>query len=588
VKVAFFQDLTIPDASQLVTPSLLALELALERAAERNDLPVAPEVEGMDTEGDPDRQAELARQIVDDPAFIAVVEGPFMHLSEVSAAILGKAAIPTVSLSGWDEAPPSGTPWWRAVPRLPRSASSLVSAIRGSEVSAPGVCLLGDGSTYGEALAALVGGKLGSDRIALEDEVPGGPVTAVVERIRRSACGTVGWTGFAPSVASLRTALTQADLAWIDVVGADLMKADAYLSETDGAGDGTIVTCACVDLASSTRPEAGRFIHDFQSRYGSPPGAFAAEGWDVGGMLIAVFARGATDREAVAAALTVAPQYEGLANTYRFSDAGELEPGSVRMHTYRAEGLRWVPIGESPGGGSLPVGTPGYLSVASCRSGAPFVYRTGDRLQGFDVELVAAIARRLGLTEAWSDLPCGSALAAVSAGTLDAVLAPAASVAQGTPTSGVALSLRVALVSKRTSANTDRPLVDRLGPDDVVAVVRTPETVGWAKDVLRATGARLRIVARRSDAYAGLLSDRYAALADLEPWAWAAIERRPGLTVAQSLDAGAHDVLVAKGPDAALVAALDRELGRLLRNGRYALLFAKYFPGTPIPAETGG
>jgi ABC-type amino acid transport substrate-binding protein len=120
-----------------------------------------------------------------------------------------------------------------------------------------------------------------------------------------------------------------------------------------------------------------------------------------------------------------------------------------------------------------------------------------------------------------------------------------------------------------------------------VAVVRTPEAVSWAKDVLGATGVRLRIVTRRAHAYADLRSGRFTALADLEPWAWAAIERRPGLTVAQSLDAGAHDVFVAKGPDAILVAALDRELSRLLRNGRYALLFVKYFPGTPIAAETG-
>lgn len=587
VKVAFLQDLTVPGASQLVGPSLLGLELALERAAERADLPVVPDVEGMDTEGDPGRQAELVRQIADDPAFLAVVEGPFMRLSEVSADILGEAAIPTVSLSGWDETP-SETPWWRVVPRLERSASSLVSAIRGSAASASGVCLLDDGSAYGEALAAVVRGKIGSDRIALEDKVPDGePATGVVERIRRSACGTVGWTGFAPSGASLRAALTQAGLSSIDVVGADPMKADDYLSQTDGAGDGTIVTCACADLASSTRPEAGRFIHDFQSRYGSPPGAFAAEGWDVGGILIAAFETGATDREAVVAALTAPSPYEGLANTYRFSESGELEPGSVRMHTYRAEGLRWVPLGESRDDGSLPVGTPGYLSVASCRSGPPFAYSARDRLRGFDVELATAIARRLGLTVAWSDLPCGSALAAVSAGTLDAVLAPAASVAQGTPMSGVALSLRVALVAERTSASADRPLFDRLGPEDVVAVVRTPEAVAWAKDVLRATGAQVRIVPRRADAYAGLRSDRYSALADLEPWAWAAIERRPGLAVAQSLDAGVHDVFVAKGPDAILVAALDRELSRLLRNGRYALLFAKYFPGTPIPAETG-
>ena len=44
---------------------------------------------------------------------------------------------------------------------------------------------------------------------------------------------------------------------------------------------------------------------------------------------------------------------------------------------------------------------------------------------------------------------------------------------------------------------------------------------------------------------------------------------------------------MARGPDAILVAAIDEALGRMIRIGRYALLFAKYFPGTPIPRETG-
>ena len=588
VKIAFVQDLTIPGASQLVTPSLLAVGLALEQATERGELPVVPEIEAMDTEGDPGLLDDLARQIADDPSFVAVVQGPFMRLTDVSAAVLGEAAIPTVSLSSWGETPPNGTPWWRAVPRLQRSASSLVSVVHGSAAPASGVCLLSDASAYGDALASLVRRRVGSDRIVLDDEPPeAAPVTTVVERIRRSACGSIVWSGSAASAAALRVALVHADFASIDMVGADPMKADAYLSETDGAADGTIVVCACADLSSSTRPDAGRFIHDYQSRYGSPPGAFAAEGWDVAGMLIAAFEAGATDRGAVAEALAGASPYEGLANTYRFSDEGELDSGSVRMHTYRAEGLRWVPLGGSGDEGSVPVDTPGYLSVASCRSGPPFAYQAGDRLLGFDVELAAVIARRLGLTESWSELPCGRALAAVSAGTLDAVLAPSASVAQGTPVSGVALSLRVALVAERTSASGDRPLLDRLGPGDLVAVIRSPETAAWANDVLRATGAQVRIVPRRADAYGGLGSGRYTVVADLEPWAWAAIERRPGLAVAQSLDAGAHDVFVSGGPDSILVSVLDRELGRLLLNGRYALLFAKYFPGTPIPAETG-
>jgi polar amino acid transport system substrate-binding protein len=246
-----------------------------------------------------------------------------------------------------------------------------------------------------------------------------------------------------------------------------------------------------------------------------------------------------------------------------------------------------VPVGETDNGVPLPVGTPGYLSVSACRTGRPFSYPFRGRLRGFDVELATAIARRLRLTLSWRALPCLAGLHAVAHGTLDAVLAPVDLVAQGTPTTGVALSIHVALVATEAEANGSQPLLERLGPGDVVAVVRTPESMTWADDVIAATGATMQVTADRKAAYGALAAGDVAAVVDLEPNAWAAIERRPSLRVDRSLDVGAHDVFVARGPDALLVAAIDEALGRMIRTGRYALLFAKYFPGTPIPHETG-
>ena len=117
--------------------------------------------------------------------------------------------------------------------------------------------------------------------------------------------------------------------------------------------------------------------------------------------------------------------------------------------------------------------------------------------------------------------------------------------------------------------------------------MRSAETVPWANDALEATGAQVRITSERQAAYEALVAGTVTAVADLEPEAWAAIERRRSLRVAQSIDVGAHDVFVARGPDARVVAAIDDALARLIRVGRYGLLFAKYFPGSPIPAETG-
>jgi ABC-type amino acid transport substrate-binding protein len=397
----------------------------------------------------------------------------------------------------------------------------------------------------------------------------------------------VAWTGFGPGATLLRTGLTEAGSASLPLVGSSAMKTESYLSTTDDAGDGTIVTCACVDLASSTRPEARRFIHDFQSGFGSPPGVFAAEGWDAGRMVLAAFRGGAQDRRTVSVALSTLDGYDGLANTYRFDDDGELQSGSAGVRVFRAEGVRWAPVGQGDTEEPLPVGTPGSLSVTACRKGRPYAYTERGRLIGFDVELAAAIARRLGLSLSWRDLPCQEAISAASSGTLDAVLAPSARVAQGTPASGIALSLHIALVASKRLAHDERPLLQRLGPGDVVVVVRSPESVAWASDALQATGADVRFMADRRAAYDELVAGSFTAVVDVEPDAWRAIERRRSLRVAQSIDAGAHDVFIAKGPDARLVAAIDAALARLIRVGRYALLFAKYFPGTPLPSETG-
>ena len=450
-----------------------------------------------------------------------------------------------------------------------------------------GVCLVGDGSGQSSTMRELLAANLGARVTASLDLPDDDALSDVVERIVGSGCGLVAWTGFGPGASSLRTGLTEAGPVPLALVGSSAMKTELYLTTTDGAGDGTIVTCACVDLGSSTQPEARRFIHDFQSRFGSPPGVFGAEGWDAGGMLLEAFRAGARDRRTVAAAMSTVDGYEGLANTYRFDGDGELDPGSANVHVFRAEGRAMGHGGRGGRGGAAPGGDARLPVRHACRKGRPFAYTAGGRVTGFDVELAAAVARRLGLTLSWRDLPCRTAMRAVSSGTLDAVLTPTAEVEQGTPASGIALSLRLALVTSKQLAHDGGPVLQRLGPGDVVAVVRSRENVAWANDELRSTGAEVRFTADRGTAYEDLVAGSVTAVADVEPEAWRAIERRRSLRVAQSIDVGAHDVFVAKGPDARLVAAIDESLARLIRVGRYALLFAKYFPGTPLPSETG-
>ena len=48
VKIAFLHDMSVPSSEQTVTPALFGLQLALQEALERGDLPVIPQVVGLD------------------------------------------------------------------------------------------------------------------------------------------------------------------------------------------------------------------------------------------------------------------------------------------------------------------------------------------------------------------------------------------------------------------------------------------------------------------------------------------------------------------------------------------------------------
>ena len=372
------------------------------------------------------------------------------------------------------------------------------------------------------------------------------------------------------------------------------MKTESYLSTTDGAGDGTIVTCACVDLGlvDATRgatlhprlPVAVRLAAGRVRRRGLGRGRHVARGLPRGR------AGSADGRGRPVGGRTATRAWR--------TPTGSTADGELELRARRASassepkacgGCRWA-TARPHGGARCRWGRP-----ASCRSRHAArddrtCTQSGGRLTGFDVELAAAIARRLGLTLSWRDLPCQAALRAVSDGTLDAVLDPVRRRGAGHPHVGD--RAQPARRARHLEATRPRAGRDRCssvwGPHDRWPSCARGRACAWANDDPASHGSadavhdrparRLRGARRRIDHGRGGRRSRTRGRA---------IERRRSLRVAQSIDVGAHDVFVAKGPDARLVAAIDEALARLIRVGRYALLFAKYFPGTPVPAETG-
>jgi len=347
VKVAFLEDLGVQGSLHRVVPAFQGAKLAFDAAALAGDLPVDVELVGEDTGGDPARAEGIARDLAEDPGFVGVIGGPFLEEASSVGAILDGAGLPTVSLStlsvglsgkGWST-------WFRAVANQVEQAGALAERIAGMPRARRGVCLIGDGrvgsSSLLRTMTPALKGKV-SLKLTVPPENAGSPVVAAA--VERAGCGVVFWGGLSTEAALLRLRLTDAGLEEAVLVGADGTKDQEYLDEAGPAGEGTIVSCPCVDLSTSTELPAQRFIQDYQSDFGSPPGVYAAEGWDVARMFVAAFRSGATDRSGVARWFRGLDRFEGLANTYAFRPDGELAPSAAVVRFYRDEGGRWIPL----------------------------------------------------------------------------------------------------------------------------------------------------------------------------------------------------------------------------------------------------
>ena len=324
-------------------------------------------------------------------------------------------------------------------------------------------------------------------------------------------------------------------------------------------------------------------------RYGSPPGVFGPEGWDVGGMLLAAFRAGAVDRRAVAA---------GARGVGRLRGSGEHVPVRGR----RGARLRL-------GRGARVPGRRGPMGARSARGRGGAVAR-GHPRRICPSRRAARVART---PTRWAAGSRGSTSSS-----------PRRSLAgSGSRSRGATSRAGPRSVTWRTARSTpswSRPptwprghrrrasrsaCTSRSSPRGRRRTIRARRcSIGWDRTTWWPSSARRRrsrgrttpwaererrCGSRPTDARHTTRSrpERSRSWPTPEPDAWAAIERRPSLRVAQSIDVGAHDVFVGKGPDARVVAAIDGALARLIRVGRYGLLFAKYFPGTPVPSETG-
>jgi branched-chain amino acid transport system substrate-binding protein len=358
VRIAFFQDLSIGDHVDLVSPSFLAFDRAVHDGIAGMDLDV--QVVQFDTGGNPGAASTFARQVVLDPTFVLAVLAPFWEEPEDVGETLAKAGVPTFSLSpesqsiwamelsrrGVGPAAP-GEPddlWRRFVPDQGLQAQRLAGIVEDAvpETSADPACLFAEDTVYARELRDAVEADL---PVLVPTESPtAGDTEAAVEAVR-AGCAITLWIGSPEGEDTLTGALADAGLDPAIDLASDAMKTVMPIPGPDGAPMVGELTCPCRDVNLVNSDAARRFINAYQSATGLAPGVYAAEAWDAGTLTAEALHAGVRERQQMRDYVGSLDAYDGTGGPVRFDEGGELVDPQVVVFT--PAGTRWIPSPEA-------------------------------------------------------------------------------------------------------------------------------------------------------------------------------------------------------------------------------------------------
>jgi branched-chain amino acid transport system substrate-binding protein len=352
VKIAYMGALT-GDAAQLVVPGFQAAQLAFNQANQAGDLPVKITLVKEDTQGSPDQGPGVADKIVNDSSFVGVIGPAFSGESQAAGGKLDQAGIPFITPSATNPglAQNGWTHWFRAVGNDNSQGPAAANYIK-EKLTPSCAVVASDDSTYGQGLADIVDTTLKSAGVKIQSQK--GAVTtgqkefsALVTKIKDSTCNVVFYGGYSPEAAPLRTQLSEAGLNDVVMVGGDGIKDTSYLEGAGDSGENTVAACPCAEVTGSDDAKAQSFIDDYTQEYGSGPGVYSAEGWDISQIFISAFKAGKTTREQITDYMKGLKGFPGLTKSYTWQASGELEDSAVSIYFYQDTSGDWSFLGRS-------------------------------------------------------------------------------------------------------------------------------------------------------------------------------------------------------------------------------------------------
>ncbi len=301
-----------------------------------------------DSQGKEDVVSPIAKELVKDDKIIGSVGPAFSGETQTAMPTYEEAKLPMITPSA--TRPSLSTNGWkmfhRAVANDDSQGPAAANYIK-SVLNAQKVFVMDDQSAYGTGLADNVKRVLGSlvvDTDKVQKDVTK-DFSGSITKIRASGATVVFYGGYYQEAGLLVKQMRAQGLKDVALVAGDGV-ADAGLAEVAGKENaaGTVVTCPCAPASAAK----GNFIPSYKAKFGQDAGTYSDVGYDAANIFLKGIDAGNTTRDKMNTYLGTV-DYEGVANKYKFTDKGELDPSRFIVWAFKFDAAgQQVPEKEIP------------------------------------------------------------------------------------------------------------------------------------------------------------------------------------------------------------------------------------------------
>ena len=350
-KIAFFGALT-GSAANLGVNIEQGAELAVKQYNDKNGAGCITMAK-FDSQGSPDVAPGVARQLIQDKKIIGIVGPAFSGESIAANPIFNEAGIPIITPSATNPVlatggQPNGTPWkifHRAVANDGAQGPAAGNYIK-SVLAAKKVYVVDDQSAYGAGLADQVKTTLGalvvgSDKVGADGKQT--DFSGTVNKVTGSGATALFYGGYYQNAGLLRKQLTAAGWKGTLVAGDGVNDPGYIKSAGNAAAQGSVLTCPCAPASKA----GGTFDTDYKAAWNQDAGTYSDVAYDAANMFLQGIKAGNTTTDKLNTYLSTI-DYTGVANEYKFTSAGELDPSLIKVWAFKVDNGAVVPDQEAP------------------------------------------------------------------------------------------------------------------------------------------------------------------------------------------------------------------------------------------------